>query len=444
VLVVDDEPRLRELYARILSLEGYRVLTAATRAEGRERLRQQPVHLVLTDVRLPDGSGLEWVPELRAQHPLTEVVVVTAYGTVADGVRAMKMGAFDYLVKGDSDDQIVATVASAVEKAQLRRRVAELERGERSLVTFEHLVAASAAMQRVVAEARRVAVTEASVLLQGETGVGKELMAQAIHSASARAARPFVAVNCAAIPHELIESELFGYRKGAFTGALGDKQGLFEAADGGTLLLDEIGDLPLELQAKLLRALDAQAFVKLGDTRPTQVNLRVIAATHRDLRQAIEAQRFRADLYYRLAVVTLQLPPLRARAEDIPVLVQRFAEQAAAKLRRATPTISADALAHLAAYPWPGNLRELRNAIERAVILGGNPIEANDLPLELTPPTPQHASGADPTDLSLDTAERAQIARALQQTGGNRARAARLLGIGVATLYRRLERYGLH
>lgn len=438
ILLVDDEPNLRALYARLLGLEGYEVVAAGKLSEARTKLKADDFHLVLLDVRLPDGTGLDWIADIKAQHTGTEVILLTAYGTVPQGVEAMKRGAYDYLVKGESNDQILATVAGAVEKAELRRKVERLQARHLKGFTFDDLVGNDAAFRVVVNQARQVAPTEANVLVLGETGTGKELIAQAIHNASAREGE-FVAVNCAAIPSAMLESELFGYRKGAFTGALSDKRGLLEEASGGTLFLDEIGDMPLELQAKLLRALDAQAFIKLGDTKPTVVRLRVVAATHRNLKAMVAEQTFRADLYYRLAVVVLALPPLRRRGADVLALAQLYLERYRAKLGKADLSLSTTARALLQAYPWPGNVRELKNAIERAVILATGPeVEVADLPAECREPEAEPV-----TNDTLDALERQQIERVLAENGGNKTQTARKLGIGLATLYRKLERYGL-
>ena len=301
------------------------------------------------------------LPRYKALAPLAEVVLLTAYGNVPDGVQAMKHGAFDYLVKGDSDDQLIAVVARATDKAQLQRRVAELEQRVGLQHSFATMLGEAPAYVRAKTVAQQVAPTDATVLLEGPTGVGKELFAQAIHQGSPRRGKPFVAVNCSAFSRELLETELFGYRKGAFTGALADKKGLIEEAHLGTLFLDEIGELELGLQAKLLRVLEGQEFIKTGDTKPTRVNVRLVAATNRNLRQEAEKGLFRADLYYRLSVVVVAVPPLRERRADIPALVAHFGQHFGAKLRQPALVVSAEALHTLQHYPWPGNVRELKD-----------------------------------------------------------------------------------
>ncbi len=446
LLLIDDETSLRQVMARLLELEGYTVQQAPDARRGLEILAQHAadVLVILSDVKLPDGHGVELLPRYQALAPLAEIVLLTAYGTVPDSVRAMKLGAFDYLVKGDSDDQLVVVVDRAVATARLTRRVAELERQVGAQHDFDTIIGHSPALEQAKHLARQVAPTEATVLLEGPTGSGKELFAQAIHHASARARKAFVAVNCSAFSRELLESELFGYRKGAFTGAQADKKGLIEEAHGGTLFLDEIGELELGLQAKLLRVLEGQEFLKIGDTKPTRVNVRLIAATNRNLRQEAEQGAFRADLYYRLAVFGVAVPPLSARRADVPALVTFFLGYFAAKLRRRPPAITDEALARLQDYAWPGNVRELKNVLERACILvpASQPVGIDHLPLELqlsslTVPAPFE------DERSLRNLERQHIQRILLECGGNKTEAARVLGIGLTTLYRKVQEYGL-
>jgi two-component system NtrC family response regulator len=461
ILLIDDEEMLRLAVARTLELEGYPVLQAATAYAGLQLLTDHAadISVVLSDVKLPDGRGLDLLPRYRALAPLAEVILMTAYGTIADGVRAMKEGAFDYLAKGDADERLVVVVDRAAEKARLRRRVADLEKKVGGQYSFAEMIGHSPALEQVKRTAQQVALTEATVLLEGPTGAGKELFAQAIHYASPRQQKPFVAVNCSAFPKDLLESELFGYRKGAFTGANVDKKGLFEEANGGTLFLDEIGELAPEAQAKLLRALESREFTKLGDSKPTRVNVRVVAATNRNLKQEADAGHFRLDLYYRLSVVVLNIPPLRDRLGDVPVLAEYFAQYFANQLRQRPLLIGPEALHALETYTWPGNVRELRNVLERASILTppGRPLAAADLPLEIQlaaleaqigPPTaltlPE--TQADPAAHDprlLRNAEKHHIQRMLQECGGNKAATARVLGIAHTTLYRKIEEYGL-
>ena len=449
ILLIDDETQLRTVVGRLLELEGYTVLQASDARRGLQTLHDHAdeVLLVLSDVKLPDGHGVELLPRFKAQAPLAEVVLMTAYGTVADGVRAMKAGAFDYLTKGDSDDQLLVVAERAVEKARLQRRVADLERqvaGAQS--TFDAIIGHAPALEAAKHLARQVAPTDATVLLGGPTGAGKELFAQAIHGASGRRNKAFVAVNCSAFSRELLESELFGYKKGAFTGAQADKKGLIEEANGGTLFLDEIGELELGLQAKLLRVLETQEFLKIGDTKPTRVNVRLVAATNRNLKQEADAGRFRPDLYYRLSVFEVQVPPLSARRADVPALVAFYSRQLAAKLTRQPLVLTAEALRALQAYAWPGNVRELRNVLERAAILtpAGQPLALDGLPLEvqLAAATPAGPATADDAR-SLRRVEEEHIRRILLEAGGNKTEAARVLGIGLTTLYRKVQEYGL-
>lgn len=304
LLLIDDENNLRQVLARVLELEGYQVLQAKNAREGFELLENhaEEVEVVLSDVKLPDDHGLNILRKVKEKYPLPEVILMTAFGTIQDGVSAMKQGAFDYLTKGENDEQLIVTVARAADKARLRKRVAELEKQVEAKFTLDTIIGHTPALKQAKELTARVAATDSTVLLEGETGVGKELFAQAIHSASPRRSKPFVAVNCSAFPKDLLESEIFGYKKGAFTGAMADKKGLFEEANGGTIFLDEIGEMPPELQAKFLRVLETQSFTKLGDTKPVKVNVRIVAATNRDLQAEAEADRFRPDLYYRLSV----------------------------------------------------------------------------------------------------------------------------------------------
>jgi len=439
ILVIDDEAALRSLLARILRLEGYTVDEAGTAREGLRRLEQSEYQVVLCDVKLPDGNGVELVGTIKKQHPDTEVILLTAYGNIPDGVQAIKNGAFDYLTKGDDQERILPLVSRALEKARLRQRILQLEKQVGHQFSFELIIGHSHALKQAVELARRVAPTDATVLLTGETGTGKEVFAQAIHHASPHREQPFVAVNCSALGKEILESELFGHRAGSFTGAVRDKKGLFEEASHGTLFLDEIGEMPPDLQAKLLRVLETGEFLKVGDTKPTRVQVRVIAATNRDLLAESEAGQFRQDLYYRLSVFTIHLPPLREHRDDIPALAGHFVQIFARKMNRRTPPdLSAAFLDRLQNYPWKGNIRELRNVLERALILcDGDTLEPAFLPSDFQAHT-DIGSG-----FSLAAAESRQIRQALNQTGGNKTEAARLLGIGISTLYRKIEEYGI-
>jgi len=447
LLLIDDEPSLRELLSQVLELEGYTVLQAATAYRGLELLQEhaEEVLVLLSDVKLPDGNGLALLPRYQEKAPLAEVILMTAYGTIPDVVQAMKQGAFDYLTKGDSDRQLVAVVSRAVDKAQLKRRVAELEKRVALPYTFDAMIGHSAALNQAKGLAQRVAQTDSTVLLEGPTGSGKELFAQAIHEASPRRTKPFVAVNCSAFPKDLLESELFGYKKGAFTGALTDKKGLLEEANTGTLFLDEIGELPLELQAKLLRVLETQQFTKIGATKPSSADVRIVAATNRNLRQEADAGHFRPDLYYRLAVFTVAVPPLNARREDIEPLANHFLRLYAAKLRKRLRGMDADFLRHLTHYNWRGNVRELKNVIERAVILADDDVlTPESLPAEFDQPqSSSEAPSMVDDERTLRSAEKSHIRRILLETHGNKTETARILGIALTTLYRKLQEYEL-
>ena len=450
LLLIDDEPRLRQLLARILQLEGYTVLEAENARAGLKMLEHNPVHVIICDVKLPDGNGVDLTARFKQTYPATEVIVLTAYGTIADGVSAMRNGAFDYITKGDDNDKIIPLVSRAVEKANLQFRIKQLEDQVQKRHGFDSIIGQSKSIQQSIDLARRVAITDTTVLLTGETGTGKEVFAQAIHQGSLRRNGSFVAVNCGALGRDILESELFGHRAGAFTGANRDQKGLFAEADKGTIFLDEIGEMPLDLQAKLLRVLETHEFLRVGDTKPTKTDVRVIAATNRSLEQeartgGLNVGHFRLDLYYRLSVFSIELPPLRNRRDDIPVLADLFARQDAAKVGRRDIRLSPAFVQKLQAHPWRGNIRELKNVIERAVILADT---RGDGPYELTPDLLPYEFGhsltaTDPAALDLATVERQHIRRVLQHANGHKPEAARLLGIGLTTLYRKIQEYGL-
>ena len=446
LLLIDDEPRLRQLLARILQLEGYTVLEAENARAGLKTLERETVQLVISDVKLPDKNGIELTAQIKQLYPATEIIVLTAYGTIQDGVTAIKNGAFDYITKGDDNDRIIPLVSRAVEKANLQFRIRQLEAQMSRRYGFKSIVGHSKPIQQAVDLARKVAVTDTTVLLTGETGTGKEVFAQAIHQASPRGSGAFVAINCGALGKDILESELFGHRAGAFTGASRDQKGLFAEADKGTIFLDEIGEMPLDLQAKLLRVLETHEFLRVGDTKPTKTDVRVVAATNRSLEQEANAGHFRLDLYYRLSVFSIELPALRDRRDDIPELADLFARQDAVKVGRRNIQLSPAFVQKLGQHPWKGNIRELKNVIERAVILADTRTDGST---ELTPDLLPYEmqDGTIPTDPSaivdLATLEQHHIRRVLRHTNGNKAEAARLLGIGLTTLYRKLAEYGL-
>lgn len=451
VLIIDDEEELRNLLTTLLKLEGYQVFQAATGREGLLLAEKEEPAVIISDVRLPDISGLSLLPRLQEQNPRAEVIVLTAYGTIEDGVQAIKEGAFDYITKGDEDNKIVPVVQRAMEKARMRLQIEHLQRSVGQKYHFDTIIGNTASIRQAVEIARKAAETDVPVLLLGETGSGKEIFAQAIHHAGSRKGQPFIAINCSAFAKDLLESEMFGYKAGAFTGATKNKKGLFEEAHKGTLFLDEIGDLDLALQAKFLRALEEQSFIKAGDTKPTRVDVRLIAATNRNLEKEIEAGNFRADLYYRIGVMKIELPALRDRPEDIPLFAEYFIQDYARKMKRNITEVSAAFMERLKDYPFPGNIRELRNVIERAVILSeGQKLTEQQLPKEFFPEKPGIPAAPAtkwwiPKESSgkLETIEKQHILKILQQTGGNKTRAAELLGIGITTLYRKLQRYGI-
>ena len=442
LLVIDDEERLRKLLARILQLEDFDVLEASTAKDGLRRLEHEVVDVVISDVKLPDGNGIDLTKTIKAAYPAIEIIVLTAYGTINDGVTAIKNGAFDYITKGDDNEKIIPLVNKAMDKAVLQRRVLELENKLSSKFGFDRIIGTSPAITAAIKLAQRVATTDTTVLILGETGTGKEVFAEAIHQASPRNAKPFVAINCSAFSKELLESELFGHKAGAFTGAVKDKKGLFEEANGGTIFLDEIGELDHDLQAKLLRVLEWQQFIKIGDTKTTKVSVRILAATNRNLQDEVAQDHFRSDLFYRLSVFQVTLPALRDRKKDIGLLAKMFVHHFATKVNAHITGFTPDFLEKLEAYDWPGNVRELKNIIERAVILcDSNELYASLLPYEFDAALPKASGNLSAFDLA--SVEKLHIQRVLNHTAGNRAEAARLLNIGIATLYRKLKEYGL-
>ena len=444
ILIIDDEPIIRQLLARMMELEGYEVFQAADRASGLKLLTAKTPQLVLCDVFLPDGNGVEMVKEIKELQPETEVILLTAHGNIPDGVQAIKNGAFDYITKGDDNNKIIPIISRAMEKINSR----PVQPSGSTVVpvresAFDTVLGHSRGLQQVIQLARKVAVTDVPVLLTGETGTGKEVFAQAIHNGSARAKQPFVAINCSAFSKELLESEIFGHKAGAFTGALKDKKGLFEEANHGTIFLDEIGEMAYGLQAKLLRVLETGEYIKVGDTKPTKIDVRIVSATNRNLKEEIANSNFREDLYFRLSVFHLHLPPLRERREDIPELAAAFLKFFAAKMGKQVKGFAADCQAWMQSYAWPGNVRELRNVIERALIICDDYITLDDMPLDFRSST-LSGSAADGDDFELAEAEHRHIQRVLQYTKGNKAEAARLLKIGLTTLYRKIEEYSIN
>ena len=426
--------------ARIIGLEGFEVLEAATCKGALKKLEQVSVEVILCDVKLPDGNGIDLIKEIKNLYPLVEIILLTAYGNIPDGVQAIKNGAFDYLTKGNDNDKIIPLINRALEKVQLQKRIEKLEQQVGKKYAFESISGASPLIREAIAFAKKVAPTNASVLLLGETGTGKEVFAQAIHTGSVRAGKPFMALNCSAFGKELLESEIFGHKSGAFTGALKDKKGLIEEAHTGTLFLDEIGEMHIDLQAKLLRVLEAGEFIKVGDTKATRVDIRLIAATNRDLQEEVKTGRFREDLFYRINVFTITLPALRDRKKDIPELAETFIKIYAQKSNKQISGMSSDFSSHLQNHQWKGNIRELKNVIERAVILAeNNLLNIDNLPLELQINDTSIQSGISAFELS--SMEKLHIQRVMNHTKGNKTEAAKLLNIGLTTLYRKIEEY---
>ena len=452
ILIVEDEAAIRLALSGLLRREGYEVEQAENGEAALARLHGESFDLVLTDLALGAGaSGMEVLRTSREQHPEAPVVMITAHGNEKIAVEAMKAGAHDYVPKPFDNDEIRLVVRRALERTRLERENRLLrERVDREW-RFENLIGSGAAMRRVFETIRKAAETDLTVLVRGESGTGKELVAQALHQRSPRRERPFVAVNCAAISRELVESELFGHEKGAFTGADARRIGKFEAANGGTIFLDEIGDMAPETQAKVLRVLQERSFETVGGNRAVTVDVRVVAATHRDLEAEVKAGRFREDLYYRLKVVEMTLPALRERLEDVPLLAQRFLDQVAERLHRPRKPISAEALARLVTHPWRGNVRELRNAIERAAVLAsGDEIQASDFALDGEPAV----AAGDPLVLpgvpfrdakrhTVESFERAYLMKALREHGGNVSRTAEAIGMVRQSLQQKIRELDL-
>jgi two-component system, NtrC family, response regulator len=442
ILLVDDEEKLRSLLKRIISLDGFVIYEADSLKSASKQLEKESIDVVLCDVKLPDGNGIDFVKEVKQKYPLIEVLMLTAYGNISGGVQAMKNGAFDYITKGDDNDKIVPLLNRAMEKAQLQKRVNRLQQQVSKRYDFASILGESPLIQEAIVLAKKVAPMDTTVLLLGETGTGKEVFAQAIHRGSRRSEKPFMALNCSSFSKELLESEIFGHKAGAFTSASKDKRGLIEEANDGTLFLDEIGEMHVDLQSKLLRVLETNEFIKVGDTKPTQVNVRIIAATNRVLQEEVNEGKFRDDLYYRLNTFTIQLPALRQRMQDIPILAKHFMQIYAQKSNSKVTRMSKDFLDHLQHHEWRGNIRELKNVLERAVILENDTeITVSSLPLELqtlTVPTKGALSAFD-----LASVEKLHIQRVLNHTKGNKTEAAKLLNIGLTTLYRKIDEFGL-
>lgn len=398
-------------------------------------LKAQPFDVVLCDVFLPDGNGVDFIREIKKHRPEAEVILLTAHGNIPDGVQAIKNGAFDYITKGDDNRKIIPTISRAVDEVEKKKgKVAPPVS-----YSFDSIIGSSNGLKQAVALARKVADTDVPVLLTGETGTGKEVFSHAIHYASPRSQYPIMAINCSAFSKDLLESELFGYKAGAFTGAMKDKPGLFEVANHGTVFLDEIGEMAFDLQARLLRVLETGEYIKVGDTKPTKVDVRIISATNRDLKKEIENGHFREDLYFRLSVFQIHLPPLRERKEDIEMLAETFLKRFSTKLKKEIKGMTSEVVDILKGAEWRGNIRELKNVMERSAIVCDEEVTVQDLPIDLQCAGMDEEQGKEEFELAV--IEQKHITKVLQYTRGNKTEAARLLKIGLATLYRKIEAY---
>jgi two-component system, NtrC family, response regulator len=443
VLVIEDDVKIRLLLKRVLSLEGYTAYDVADLRSAAKLVKSEEIDVIVCDVNLPDGNGIEFTKHIKTSSTNIEIIMLTAFGNIPDSVQAMRNGAFDYITKGDDNEKLIPLVNNAMEKAHLQRRVQQLEEQAKKDFSFDSIIGKSQIIAETISQAKKVALTDATVLLLGETGTGKELFARAIHGVSNRAVYPFVALNCSAFTKGLLESELFGHKAGAFTGAVKDKKGLIESANEGTLFLDEIGELHIDLQAKLLRVLENNEFIKVGDIKPTKINVRIIAATNCNIENGVKTGDFRKDLFYRLNTFTIELPPLRERKQDIPLLADYFLHIFSLKTNHSVEGMSKPFLDQLKMHDWKGNIRELKNVMERAVILAsGSPLTIEHLPGELQ--NAEYIKLVNRSALDLNTMEKMHIQRVLNHTKGNKAETAKLLNIGLTTLYRKIEEYELN
>lgn len=440
VIIIDDEPNIRILLEKILSLEGYEVKSFESADEGIKSIENYLYYVALIDVILPDINGIELTKIIKDKSPETEIIVMTAFANIKDGVEAIKNGAYDYIEKGKDEDEIILKVKQAAEKASLKSKVKELQNKVEKKFSFSKITGKAKSISTAIELAKKVADTDTTVLLLGETGTGKELFAQAIHETSKRKDKPFIAINCSAIPKDLQESELFGYIKGAFTGAVKDKKGFFEAASGGTIFLDEIGDMSIETQSKLLRVLETNSFTKIGDTKTSTVDVRVVSATNKDLKSEVEKGFFKNDLYYRLNTFTIYLPALRERKDDLELLINNFIKNYNTKLGKNILSANVDFILKLKEYSFPGNIRELKNIIERAMILSkGVELRLDELPEEIF----EHKVSSENLSDSLKEIEKQHILKIYSESNHNKTITAEKLGIGSVTLYRKLKEYGV-
>ncbi len=447
ILLADDDASLRRVLAHHLTEAGYPVLTAIDGKEGLRVFTEQQVDMVITDIQMPELSGLEMMRRISVMSPDVMVLVITAHGSIETAVEAMKLGAYDYITKPFNREELLLTVAKGMEYTALVRENRSLKRFIESRFSLDNIIGNSSAMQRVFNLVEKVARTDLAILITGESGTGKELIAKAIHQHSARRDGPFAVINCGAIPEGLLESELFGHRKGAFTGAYANARGKLEAADKGTVLLDEIGELPLPLQVKLLRVIEGGEFTRVGDTETKHADIRFLAATNRDLSRMVEDGRFREDLYFRLKVVPVHLPPLRERREDIPLLADYYLKEVSQKYGRTGLHFDKEVFRYFQAYSWPGNVRELKHTVERlAVIAESDAVSINDLPDNMTATTGNASNVLIqlPEDgIDLEEVEREILRQALEKRDGNQTRAAQYLNITRSALIYRMQKYGL-
>lgn len=442
ILIIDDEESIRGVLSQLLTLEDYKVWQAEKASEGIEILNTEEIQVVISDVRLPDAYGIDLISRIKALNPSCEIIMLTAYGTIQDGVKAIKLGAFDYITKGDEDNKIIPLVERAIEKVILKNKLQRLTSRFSEKYNFDNIIGESRVIKEAKELAKKVAFTDTPILLVGETGTGKEIFAQSIHNFGERRSNHFVAINCSAFAKDLLESEMFGYKAGAFTGAFKNKKGLFEEADEGTLFLDEIGEMDISLQSKILRVIETNSFIKSGDTKPTNVNVRILAATNRKLEEDIKSEKFRADLYYRISVIKIEIPALRDRKEDIRYLADFFIQKFSQKIKKKISRVEDGFYNYLEKYNYPGNIRELRNIIERALILSsGDVLNVYSLPKEIR--TEAEKQNEKELVYSMENVEKQHILNILEMTKGNKNKAAELLGIGLTTLYRKLQIFGI-
>lgn len=445
ILVIDDEESMCNFMEIMLAKEGYSVDTADCGRDGINLLKQKQYDLVIADLNMPEMSGIEVLKEIRSFKSDQEMIVMTAFASVDSAIEAMKQGAADYITKPFKIDEIKLIIEKSINRRELVRENKNLRKQLKGDHSFDKFIGKSESVVKLKSLTAQVASSDSTVLIRGESGTGKDLIARAIHHHSPRAAGPFVTINCGAIPENLLESELFGHRKGSFTGAIKDKEGLFKTADGGTIFLDEIGNTSIAIQVKLLRVLEDKIILSLGDTVPIQVDVRLVAATNADLEKDVKAGLFRADLYYRLNVIPIMIPPLRERRDDISLLVDYFIKSCCFRMKTPVKELSSRAMEMLVAYNWPGNVRELENTIERAVLLNkGLHLDVSDLPDNLSkPPKEAVVSEGDPASPTLESIEKAYIHFVMSQAEGKKSKAAKILGIDTSTLYRKIERYDL-